>query len=106
MHTWTILVLLILIIIGSIWLRMCHFRMLLDHTPQVEPRPTPFSTAVRDLVATAGGVYLSLVMLVSFLKLNVSERIVVGIVSFDPLAMTSIAVAVIQPIFSSLFEDK
>ncbi len=91
---------------GSVWLRICRFRMALDNIPKLEPKPSPFSTAVQELVATAGGVYLSLVMIVSFLKLNIPERITFNIIAFDPLAMTAIIVAVAQPFFSKFFEDK
>ncbi|CVK17595.1 MULTISPECIES: hypothetical protein [Sporomusa] len=103
MYTWAALVLIILLLMGSVWLRVCRSRTLLDSAPLLEPKPSPFSTAVQDLVATAGGVYLSMVMVVSFLKLELPEKITVGILSFDPLAMTSIAMAVIQPLFSRLF---
>ena len=106
MYTWATLVLIVLMVIGSVWLRVCHFRMSLDNIPPVEPKPSPFSTAVQDLVATAGGVYLSLVMIVSFLKLELPARITISIITFDPLAMTAIAVAVIQPVLNKLFDNK
>lgn len=91
---------------GSVWLRICRSRTSLEGVPLVEPKPSPFSNAIQDLVATAGGVYLSMIMIVSFLKIEVPERITIGILSFDPLAMTSIAVAVIQPVFSKIFDNK
>jgi hypothetical protein len=78
----------------------------MDNLPQVDPRPSPFSNAVQELVATAGGVYLSLVMIVSFLKLELPERITISILAFDPLAMTAIGVAVIQPLISKVFGNK
>ncbi|HWR07991.1 hypothetical protein [Sporomusa sp.] len=106
MYTWATLIVIILAIMWSIWLRVCRCRTTLDNSPQVEPRPSPFSTAVQELVATAGGVYLSLVMIVSFLKLELPERITLSILSFDPLAMTAIGVAVIQPAISKLFGNK
>lgn len=106
MYTWATLILIVIIAMGSIWLRVCCYRATFDNVAQVEPKPSPFSNAVQDLVATAGGVYLSLVMIVSFLKLELPERITISILSFDPLAMTAIAVAVIQPVFSRLFGGK
>ena len=106
MYTWALLILIILVIMGSVWLRICHLRASVDSMPQVDPKPSPFSDAVQDLVATAGGVYLSLVMIVSFLKLDLPERITVTFLSFDPLAMTAIGVAVIQPVFTKLFSGK
>ncbi|WP_425060913.1 hypothetical protein SCACP_16730 [Sporomusa carbonis] len=106
MYAWAMLVLIILVVMWSIWLRVCCSRVSLDNMPQVEPRPSPFSNAVQDLVSTAGGVYLSLVLIVSFLKIELPERITIGILSFDPLAMTSIGLAVIQPMFSKIFGNK
>lgn len=106
MYTWAALVLIILVAIGSVWLRVCRYRMVIDSVNQVEPKPSPFSIAVQDLVATAGGVYLSLVMIVSFLKLELPEKITISILSFDPLAMTAIGVAVIQPVFGKFFSNK
>lgn len=103
MYTWAALVLILLLLMGSVWLRVYRSRTLLDNAPLLEPKPSPFSTAVQDLVATAGGVYLSMVMVVSFLKLELPDKITVGILSFDPLAMTAIVMAVIQPLFSKLF---
>lgn len=106
MLTWAILILIILVVMGSVWLRVCRLRATLDNLPQLEPKPSPFSNAVQDLVATAGGVYLSLVMIVSFLKLELPERITVSFLAFDPLAMTAIGVAVLQPVFCKLFSNK
>ena len=106
MYTWATLVLIILFATGSIWLRVCRSRTSIDSIPQVEPKSTPFSAAVQDLVATAGGVYLSLVLIVSFLKLELPERITISILSFDPLAMTALGVAVMQPVFGKIFSDK
>ncbi|TWH48657.1 hypothetical protein [Sporomusa sp. KB1] len=106
MYTWATLVLIILVVMGSVWLRVCRLRISLGNTPHIEPKASPFANAVQDLVATAGGVYLSLVMIVSFLKLDLPERITISIITFDPLAMTAIAVAVIQPVVSKLFDSK
>lgn len=106
MYNWAVLVVIVLMVTGSVWLRICHCRMSLDSAPPVEPKPSPFSNAVQDLVATAGGVYLSLVMIVSFLKLELPDRITISMITFDPLAITAIAVAVIQPFFYKLFNRK
>ena len=104
MYTWATLVLVVLIIMGSVWMRVCDFRISLDNIPKVEPKASPFSTAIQNLVATAGGVYLSLVMIVSFLKLDIPEKITISIIAFDPLAMTAVVVAVIQPFFYWIFD--
>lgn len=63
-----------------------------------EQLPSPASRALGELVAIAGGIYLSLVMLVSFLKLAVPETISFGGWHMDPLALIAILIALIQPL--------
>jgi len=70
----------------------------------METKSSPFSIAVQELVATAGGVYLSLVMLVSFLKLDLPGKINLFQISMDPLALTAIMLAIFQPLFFRLFK--
>ncbi len=60
-------------------------------------RPSPLSQALAGLVGTAGGIYLSLVLLFTFLGLEVPERVRVWGVQVEPLAALSIALAVVQP---------
>ncbi|OAT85931.1 hypothetical protein A6M21_05295 [Desulfotomaculum copahuensis] len=60
-------------------------------------RPSPFSEAVAGLVGTAGGIYLSLVLLTSFLEIQIPARIHLGGMQMEPLAAFSIALAVVQP---------
>ena len=82
-----------------------------------ETKPSQLSNAVQGLVATAGGVYLSLIMVVSFLKINLPQVIDIGIfagffglargspteISFDPLALVAISLAIIEPIAARIF---
>lgn len=63
-----------------------------------EQLPSPASRALAELVAIAGGIYLSLVLLVSFLKLTVPETISLGGWYIDPLALIAILIALIQPV--------
>ncbi len=58
---------------------------------------SPFSQALMELVGIAGGIYLSLVMLVSFLNLGIPERFPFMGIMLDPLALFSLFVAIIQP---------
>jgi len=91
------LILLLLLCLGllySLWLRICRFRQILE----TESKTSPLSLAIQELVAMAGGVYLSLVMLVSFLRLEIPEKVLLHHVSIDPLALTAISLAIIQPI--------
>ena len=96
MHPWAALFIICLVVAWSLWLRMCHCRNTAEEIPT---KGSPFSNSVQDLVATAGGVYLSLVMLVSFLKLDIPTKISLLEVSLDPLAFMAIGIAIIQPIF-------
>ncbi|MDD2234553.1 MAG: hypothetical protein PHZ11_01540 [Desulfitobacteriaceae bacterium] len=59
---------------------------------------SPFASALAQLVGTAGGIYLSLELLFSFLKIpdmwwNSSEF------AIEPLAVISLAIAIFQPYF-------
>ena len=99
MNCWTVFILLAGAIVWSVWKRVCRLRALDSSVV----KKTPFSSAVQDLVATAGGVYLSIIALVSFLKLNIPEKVVVDRVSFDPMALLAICVAVTQPWWERLF---
>ena len=60
--------------------------------------------AVQEIVATAGGVYLSLIMLISFLKIDLPPTVSYEGIKVDPTALISIALAIVQPLFLRLFE--
>ncbi|GFN23829.1 MAG: hypothetical protein IMW96_08240 [Thermoanaerobacteraceae bacterium] len=70
-------------------------------TGNVEGVPSPASRALAELVAVAGGIYLSLIMLVSFLKLSLPETVSVGGWQVDPLALLALTVALLQPLLLS-----
>lgn len=95
------LALVCLLIGGSIALRVRHYR----NAPEgIEPRSSPLALAVQEIVATAGGVYLSLVMLISFLKIDLPATVSLQGIAVDPTALLSIALAVVQPLFSRFFD--
>ncbi|EHL08725.1 hypothetical protein HMPREF0322_00582 [Desulfitobacterium hafniense DP7] len=63
---------------------------------RTDTKPSLLSAAITQLVGTAGGIYLSLELLFSFLKIpenwwNPSTFIV------EPLAVISLALAIVQP---------
>ena len=64
---------------------------------QPQPVTSPFSQAVVELVATAGGVYLALIALVNFLKIAVPSTVTLWGVSFEPVAAISLLIALVQP---------
>ncbi|MCE5287331.1 MAG: hypothetical protein LLG02_16010 [Pelosinus sp.] len=92
------LLLLLLLLAFSLFLRMQRRRQ-----GNNEIKASPFSLAVQELVSTAGGVYLSLIMLTSFLKLDIPEIVSLCGVSFDPLAGIAMGVAVVQPLCALIF---
>lgn len=96
---WAIIISLAVLLGGSIWVRMCCLRTV--NSPQVQQ--SVFSLAVQELVATAGGVYLSIIALVSFLKLEIPEKLAIAGISFDPVALLAIGVAILQPWWKRLF---
>jgi len=101
MYAWIVLLLVLLILALSMWQRVKYFReTVVDATKIIA---SPLSLAIQDLVAIAGSIYLSLIMLVSFLKLNIPEKIMLVECSIDPLACLSISLAIIQPFFLKLF---
>lgn len=65
-------------------------------------KKSPFSEALQELIATAGGIYLSLVLLVSFLQIDLAEEWFVFDVGMDPLAFISLLISVVQPFFVKL----
>lgn len=98
-----ILFLLIVVVLGGLsLLERVRIRSLRAGTGDlpVPPKSSFFAEAARDLVGVAGGIYLSLVMVTSFLQLNVPERVSLAGVEFEPLATISLLLAIIQPFLS------
>ena len=58
---------------------------------------SPLADAFAQVVGTAGGIYLSVVMLVNFLELNVPSRVELISIGFEPLASISVLIAIVQP---------
>lgn len=67
-------------------------------------RESPFSRALGNLIGVAGGIYLSLVLLLSFLEIEVPSRIHLGKLELEPLATLAIAIAILQPLFLRLVQ--
>ncbi|RJQ32051.1 MAG: hypothetical protein C4589_00935 [Peptococcaceae bacterium] len=67
-----------------------------------ESRISPLSQALANLVGVAGGIYLSLVVLVSFLEVQLPSRLQIGPVSVEPLAVVSFSLALLQPFMARI----
>ena len=65
---------------------------------QVEGVSSPMSRAIQTTVGYAGGIYMTLVMLVSFLQIEVPDSVVIAKeVRVEPLAFIAVILALIQP---------
>ncbi|HHX95918.1 MAG TPA: hypothetical protein GX687_00400 [Clostridia bacterium] len=64
---------------------------------------SPFSYVIAELVAVAGGIYLALLLLVTFLEISLPERLVLYDWSLDFLATLALLLALLQPIFLALY---
>lgn len=80
----------------SVWKRARLIRLTREEgTP--EPLPSPATEAVKHLVGVAGGVYVTLISLASFLRMPLPDSVTLLGVTFDPLAMAALLVAILQP---------
>ena len=69
-----------------------------------EIKLSPFSKALAELVAIAGGIYISLLMLTAFLSLTIPDKVqLTEYLQFDPLAFLAIVLTLIQPIVVKIF---
>lgn len=92
----------LLLLLGfSVAVRMLLIARRQAAAPVVDPKPSPLSQAVQQLVEAAGGIYLALIMLVSFLQLDVPEKVFLLGVGIDPLALFSLVVASLQPLVAA-----
>ena len=96
MFVWLLLLAVLMLLILSVWQRIKYFRQTIDDD---KLKASPLSLAIQVLISLSGSIYLSLIMLVSFLKLNVPETIILFEISIDPLAFLAIGLAIIQPFF-------
>ena len=69
-----------------------------------EAKSSPLSRALTGLVGTAGGIYLSLVLLQTFLEMDVPQNVYFGSIALEPLAAASITLAIVQPFAVRFFD--
>jgi len=69
-------------------------------------RETPLSQGVVDLVAVAGGIYLSLVMVAGFVGYELPGRAAFLGGQLDPVAVLAIVLAIFEPFLSRFFVEK
>lgn len=102
---WTIIIILVIVLL-VIWAVRARIHLRRKRSVQnLENTVTsPASLAMGELIAIAGGIYLSLVLLESFLELTVPDKIMILNMSLDPLALLAILIALLQPLFFILYE--
>lgn len=66
---------------------------------ETAPRESPYSAALKSMIGVAGGLYISLVALTTFLGLQVPSRVNLFGGSVDPLAVLSLLLALVQSFF-------
>ena len=71
-----------------------------------EAKTSPLSQAIVNLVGTAGGIYLSLVLLQTFLEVQTPRSIALAGMDLEPLATISIALAIVQPFVARFLPNK
>lgn len=102
---WTIIIILILIFLFILAVRTRISLRRRRNIRNIENTVTsPASLAMGELAAIAGGIYLSLVLLQSFLELTIPDKIIILNMSLDPLAFVAVIIALLQPLFFLLYE--
>lgn len=96
MNEYALTLLVVTLFMWSFMLRVDLIRN--NHQEKIQVKPSPISLALQETIAVAGGIYLSLIMFISFLKLNLQEIVLIKEIHFDPLAALSIFLTTIQPI--------
>ncbi len=72
---------------------------------QIEGVASPVSRAIQATVGYAGGIYITLVMLASFLQVEVPDKvIVIDQITVEPLAFVAVMLALVQPIFLVIWD--
>ena len=89
---------LLLVGLAGCFLAAAWLRMHVNQYRQAYVVSSPLSEAMRQLVGMAGGIYLSLVMLTSFLGMTLPDHICLGPMMLDPLAVLAIVLACVQPL--------
>jgi hypothetical protein len=68
-----------------------------------EVKPSPLASALAYLVGVAGGIYLSLSLVIDFLKMSVPGRVAIWKFELEPVAAVAITLAILQPFLLRLY---
>jgi hypothetical protein len=92
-----ILALAIILVVLSAWLRLGNKKRR-QRLSAVEPQDSFLSLEIKNVIANAGGIYVSLNLAASFLKLDIGQQFALLGVEFDILAAIALVVALLQPV--------
>jgi len=93
------LTLFLIVLAASLWVRALNlqYRQWQARELPQEPVPSLLSKALAQLLGVAGGIYLVLVMGVSFLKLELPAEMRLFGLTMEPLAFVAVFLALLQP---------
>lgn len=91
-----LLALAIVLVVLSAWLRVSNIRKRMRQSLDVQD--TFLSLEIKNVVANAGGIYISLNLAASFLKLDISQQFALLGIEFDGLAAIALVLAILQPL--------
>lgn len=82
-----------------------RYRRCKDCIKRVEGVESPMSRAIQETVGYAGGIYITLVTLSSFLQVDVPDRIsLTENFHVEPLAFVAVVLTILQPILLAVRE--
>lgn len=90
-----LLALAVALVLLSSWLRLANVKRQRSLTRDVQD--TFLSNEIKNIIANAGGIYISLSLAASFLKLDISQEFALMGIQFDIIAALALILAVLQP---------
>ncbi len=96
-----IAVLVLLALYISMGMRVTRIKSLKKRPLSYEEVSSPLGQAMKDFVTVSGGMYLGIMALAEFLKVPVPMTASIWGTSLDPVALFSVCLAIIAPIFPS-----
>lgn len=78
-------------------MRVRKIRMAGYQNLPTDPLESPVSRAISEMLGVAGGIYLALLVLVSFLQINIPSTVNIFGVKMEPLAFISVIITLLQP---------
>jgi len=84
------------LVVLSAWLRVGNIRK--RQRVSLDTQDTFLSKEIKNIVANAGGIYISLTLAASFLKLDISQQFALLGIQFDVVAALALVLAILQPL--------